>query len=306
MNTTHADEDIDPQFRLACLEGNLSNVEEILRHNPDLNAVDEEGVALIVDAALGGNVKILQRLLDAGADIGPAMECLDSLSEQGLEDVADYLKRVWITGRTKSAEQSKESRQKARKLCPIDKHDIEIVKSWIETARPQFPVHISEIDIAPVPPPKTSQKIYSQVFSDAFENSDSKQHGFLKWFALMRFLVDVIPQQRKSMYQEFWRYEAKIVIPPRYGEAKSAKGGILPKGNISSVHGRVIRADVVANGFSIECGVTRAENLIDPIACEAVKKTIWIPFVGIDQNEDWSDFESKIPAYQISRAKQKK
>lgn len=296
-------EDIERHLRLACLKGNLGLVEKLLQCNPNLNATDDEGIALIVDAALGGNKKIVQILLEAGADVGPAMQYQADLREEGLEDIANYLFKVWRTGRTKSAEESKQIRQKARRLCPIKKHDVEIVKQWLETAQSAFPINVVETSIAPIRPPQTKQKLLYKIFTDAFDDAESKQHGFLKWFALMGFLRrDVIPQQYKAIYKDFWYYEAHIEIPPQLGNKKKGKGCVRPKGFRFPAYGRIIRADVIAGEYSIECGITRAENLIEPIACDVVGQTMWIPFVGNDQNEDWTDFESKIPAYQISRA----
>jgi hypothetical protein len=54
--------------RIAAMNGNLALLEHLLeRLTPDLNAVDERGETLLMDAAVGGSIEVVQLLLQRGA-----------------------------------------------------------------------------------------------------------------------------------------------------------------------------------------------------------------------------------------------
>ena len=126
----------------------------------------------------------------------------------------------------------------------------EEVIEWLRTAYPEYGLKIQEIYIPSEVAPKKSSKRKFEIFQQAFYGRDSRQHGWLKWFAI-NYL---------SLLAEF---EVEIFIPPVLGKYGNGAGKVLPKGHsYRYIPGcRFQRADVCGFDTLIEVGVTSPQSL---------------------------------------------
>lgn len=168
----------------------------------------------------------------------------------------------------------------------------EEVQEWLSRAYPEYGIKIREIVIPSAPAPSKRSKKKSQLFEGAFYGRDSRQHGWLKWFALnyLSFLAE---------------YEVEVFIPPNLGKYGNGAGKILPKGHTyRAIPGcRFQRADVCDFETLIEVGVTSPQSLVEPLWCYAVKNVIWLPFQNENIHEEWQDFDARNRAFLLTRSR---
>jgi len=166
------------------------------------------------------------------------------------------------------------------------------VLEWLGEAYPEYGLKIEEIYIPSVPVPAKRSKKKSALFAEAFYGRDSKQHGWLKWFALnyLSFMAN---------------YEVDIFIPPILGKYGNGAGKVLSKGHsYRAIPGcRFQRADLCGFETLVEVGVTSPQSLVEPLWCYAVKQVIWLPFQNDNIQDEWQNFNFQNRAFILMRKK---
>lgn len=180
--------------------------------------------------------------------------------------------------------------------CPVHKPTLNKVKIWLKKNEFNFKIDIRSLKIKPITEPSQRAKKLNAIFKASFQISQTRHHGYLKWFGWNKIVKDSdFPRFKEDVF-----YERQVYIP---SVNSTLKGRVLPKGHqFTNLMGSFIQADVASNRLIIECGVTTRRNLLLPVKSEAVQTVIWIPFPYKDLNSDWPDFEKEIDAYSISRA----
>lgn len=173
----------------------------------------------------------------------------------------------------------------------------EDVFEQLRDAYPDYPVKINEIEIPCVKQPERRARKKTELFIKAFYGRDSKQHGWLKWFAINYLGISCVD------------YEVELLLPyNKLGKWGNGSGKVLPKGHQwREVPGwRFQRADVCGCDVVIEVGNTYSRSLIEPLWSYAVKKTIWLPFQFENIHDDWTNFDHVNKAFLIERDRSKK
>lgn len=57
------------------------------------------------------------------------------------------------------------------------------VKNWIDSTFPENNLVVKDITIPCAPPPKSRQKKLLEIYKSCFRDSETKLHGYLKWFS---------------------------------------------------------------------------------------------------------------------------
>lgn len=171
-------------------------------------------------------------------------------------------------------------------------HQEEEVIEWLRKAYPEYGLKIREIYIPSVKAPERSSKRKFELFQQAFYGRDSRQHGWLKWFAINHLLLMAA-------------FEVDIFIPPILGKYGNGAGKVLPRGHsYRAIPGcRFQRADVYSFDTLVEVGVTSPQSLVEPLWCYAVKEVIWLPFQTENIQSEWEEFNIKNRALLFMRGK---
>lgn len=165
------------------------------------------------------------------------------------------------------------------------------VQAWLSCVYPTYPVRVSEVQIPSVerPPDRTRARV--RAFEEAFRGRCSRQHAWLKWFALNWLAAN-------------GSYEVDVFIPPTLGKwGQRERGKVLPRGHrYRELPGwRFQRADIVCFDTLVEVGVTSASSLVEPLWSYAVREVLWLPFQSEQIDEDWLDFSFESKAFRLNR-----
>jgi hypothetical protein len=145
---------------------------------------------------------------------------------------------------------------------------LEGVVTWLTSVYPNYGVNVCETVIPCTPQPqRRASKRYAD-FQQAFRGRDSRQHGWLKWFAF-------------NWLSAGSEYEVGLFLPDVLGRSsENYRGRVLSRGHQyrSCIGWRFQRADVVSFDRPIEVGITSPQSLVAPLWSYAVREVVWPPF----------------------------
>jgi hypothetical protein len=169
---------------------------------------------------------------------------------------------------------------------------LEDVVAWLTSAYPNYGVNVCEIAIPCTPQPQQRALKRFADFKAAFRGKDSRQHGWLKWFAFNWLLPGS-------------EYEVDLFLPDALGRSTANyRGRVLSRGHQygSRIGWGFQRADVVSFERLVEVGVTSPRSLVAPLWSYAVREVVWLPFQRDDIHAEWQDFTRMNAAFRITRS----
>ena len=181
------------------------------------------------------------------------------------------------------------------------------VKNWINSSFPENNLVVKDISITCTPPPKPKQKKLLEIFESCFRDSETKLHGYLKWFSYNYLSKGESFYFQESITSFGIAFEVKYSLPGNrlIKQYKGGKGSVVPNSwslewDWSSCIQKI--ADVYFGGdrVIVECGATNPMSLVVPIQAKVSKRVIWLPYPqGINKYDDLIDFYATLPAYLI-------
>ncbi|MCG7869727.1 MAG: hypothetical protein JAY74_25580 [Candidatus Thiodiazotropha taylori] len=191
-----------------------------------------------------------------------------------------------------------------------NKENVEDVQNWIDSAYPGNNLVVKNLSIPSSSPPRKSEQHLHSIYQSCFRESDTKLHGYLKWFSYCYltnrdsnyFDPNVGPVGYKTGFEVYYSLPGNRVIKQYLG----GTGSIVSKKHVIHWHwNSCIQkiADVYSGankGLIVECGSTDSLSLVAPIKARIAKRVIWFPYPDeLDKNDDIENFDTTYPAYLI-------
>ena len=181
------------------------------------------------------------------------------------------------------------------------------VQNWIDSTFPDNNLVVKEISIPCSPPPKPKQKKLFEIFESCFRGSETKLHGYLKWFSYTYLSKGESFYFQESITSFGIAFEVKYSLPGNrlIKQYKGGKGSVVPNSwslewDWSSCILKIADVYFGGNRVIVECGATDSMSLVAPIQAKISKRVIWLPYPqGMDKYENLQDFDEILPAYLI-------
>ncbi|MES9897663.1 MAG: hypothetical protein ABW148_01415 [Sedimenticola sp.] len=186
--------------------------------------------------------------------------------------------------------------------------NINDVKNLIDSTFPNNGLIVKPLSISATEPPniKKEKKLF-QIFEECFRGSESKLHGYFKWFSYCH-----LSKMDPSCFNEpLWSsgigFEVKYSLPGNRLLRLYTKG----RGSIvrpehdhqwdwTSCIQKIADVYSAADRVIVECGATNSMSLVAPIKAKVARRVIWIPYpIDFNENTEICDFNFKCNAYII-------
>src|SRR5690606_33433625 len=106
--------------------------------------------------------------------------------------------------------------------------NVDAVQNWIDSTYPENNLIVKHISIPCTPPPNQKKKNLNEVYGACFRASETKMHGYLKWFSYC-----YLSKGCASYFHESYgiSFEVKYFLPGNrlIKEYKGGKGRVIPK-----------------------------------------------------------------------------